>query len=188
VKAKTILLVRLRGRRTLSSETSVTRPFSLFPHTAMARERIGACPPCDARPVQRACSTQPCARCWRPAFISATRPVSGTPRWRRSFSAHRNKIHIVNLEKTLAKYNEAMTFVRRLAAKKGTILFVGTKRQAREIMAEEATRCGMPYVDERWLGGMLTNFKTIKQSRQAPQGDEAMSKMAPSRSLARRKP
>ncbi|QKS30428.1 MAG: 30S ribosomal protein S2 [Accumulibacter sp.] len=76
----------------------------------------------------------------------------------------RNKIHIVNLEQTLAKYNEAMSFVRKLSANKGTILFVGTKRQAREIMAEEATRCASPYVDQRWLGGMLTNFKTIKQS------------------------
>lgn len=76
----------------------------------------------------------------------------------------RNKIHIVNLEKTLAKYNEAMSFVRKLSANKGTILFVGTKRQAREIIAEEATRCVSPYVEQRWLGGMLTNFKTIKQS------------------------
>ena len=77
---------------------------------------------------------------------------------------HRNKIHIINLEKTLAKFNEAMTFVKKMAAKKGTVLFVGTKRQAREIIAEEAQRAGMPYVDERWLGGMLTNFKTVKQS------------------------
>ena len=77
---------------------------------------------------------------------------------------HRNKIHIINLEKTLAKYNEAMTFIKKMSAKKGTILFVGTKRQAREILAEEAQRCGMPYVDERWLGGMLTNFKTVKLS------------------------
>jgi small subunit ribosomal protein S2 len=77
---------------------------------------------------------------------------------------HRNKIHIINLEKTLAKYNEAMAFVKKLVAKKGTIMFVGTKRQAREIIAEEALRCGMPCVDERWLGGMLTNFKTVKQS------------------------
>ena len=76
----------------------------------------------------------------------------------------RSKIHIVNLEKTLTKYNEAMTFVRKLSANKGNILFVGTKRQAREIMAEEASRCTSPYVDQRWLGGMLTNFKTIKQS------------------------
>ncbi|MEF8726781.1 MAG: 30S ribosomal protein S2 [Accumulibacter sp.] len=76
----------------------------------------------------------------------------------------RNKIHIVNLEQTLAKYNEAMGFVRKLSANKGTILFVGTKRQAREIMSEEATRCASPFVDQRWLGGMLTNFKTIKQS------------------------
>ena len=74
----------------------------------------------------------------------------------------RSKIHIVNLEKTLVKYNEAMAFVRKLASNKGTILFVGTKRQAREIIAEEAQRAGMPYVDERWLGGMLTNFKTVK--------------------------
>jgi small subunit ribosomal protein S2 len=77
---------------------------------------------------------------------------------------HRNKIHIINLEKTLAKYNEAMAFVKKMAAQKGTVMFVGTKRQAREIVAEEAARCGMPCVDERWLGGMLTNFKTVKQS------------------------
>ena len=76
----------------------------------------------------------------------------------------RSKIHIVNLEKTLTKYNEAMAFVRKLASNKGTILFVSTKRQAREIIAEEASRAGSPYVDQRWLGGMLTNFKTVKQS------------------------
>jgi small subunit ribosomal protein S2 len=77
---------------------------------------------------------------------------------------HRNKIHIVNLEKTLAKYNEAMAFVKKLASNRGNILFVGTKRQAREIIAEEAARAGAPYVDQRWLGGMLTNFKTVKGS------------------------
>jgi small subunit ribosomal protein S2 len=77
---------------------------------------------------------------------------------------HRNKIHIINLEKTLALYQEALKFVRQLAANKGSILFVGTKRQAREIVREEALRCGMPFVDHRWLGGMLTNFKTVKQS------------------------
>jgi small subunit ribosomal protein S2 len=77
---------------------------------------------------------------------------------------HRNKIHIINLEQTLALYNEAAKFVRRLAANKGTVLFVGTKRQAREILREEAIRCSMPFVDHRWLGGMLTNFKTVKQS------------------------
>ncbi len=86
----------------------------------------------------------------------------------------RNKIHIVNLEKTLAKYNEAMGFVRKLASKKGNILFVGTKRQAREIVAEEATRAGSPYVEQRWLGGMLTNFKTIKQSTKRLKDMEAM--------------
>ena len=76
----------------------------------------------------------------------------------------RNKIHIVNLEKTVVKYNEALAFVKKLASNRGNILFVGTKRQAREILAEEAQRAGVPYVDQRWLGGMLTNFKTVKQS------------------------
>jgi small subunit ribosomal protein S2 len=77
---------------------------------------------------------------------------------------HRNKIHIINLEKTLVMYNDAMKYVRQLASNKGTILFIGTKRSAREIVREEATRCSMPFVDHRWLGGMLTNFKTVKQS------------------------
>lgn len=77
---------------------------------------------------------------------------------------HRNKIHVINLEKTLAMYQDAMKFIRQLSANRGTILFVGTKRQAREILAEEAARAGMPYVDQRWLGGMLTNFKTVKGS------------------------
>ncbi|GGP24505.1 30S ribosomal protein S2 [Silvimonas amylolytica] len=76
----------------------------------------------------------------------------------------RNKIHIINLEKTLPLFEEALKYVRRLSANKGTVLFVGTKRQAREILAEEAQRAGMPFVDHRWLGGMLTNFKTVKQS------------------------
>ncbi|WP_037585473.1 30S ribosomal protein S2 [Stenoxybacter acetivorans] len=76
----------------------------------------------------------------------------------------RNKIHIVNLEKTLPMFLEAQDMVRRLAANKGTVLFVGTKRQAREIIREEAVRAGSPYVDHRWLGGMLTNYKTVKQS------------------------
>ena len=86
----------------------------------------------------------------------------------------RSKIHIVNLEKTLAKYNEAMAFVRKLSSNKGNILFVSTKRQAREIIAEEASRCGSAYVDQRWLGGMLTNFKTIKQSTKRLKDMEAM--------------
>jgi len=77
---------------------------------------------------------------------------------------HRNKIHIINLEKTLVKYQEAMAFLRKMSSNKGTVLFVGTKRQAREIVREEALRAGAPFVDERWLGGMLTNFKTVKQS------------------------
>jgi len=77
---------------------------------------------------------------------------------------HRNKIHIINLEKTLAMYQDGLKFARQLAANRGTLLFVGTKRQARDIVREEALRCQMPYVDHRWLGGMLTNFKTVKQS------------------------
>lgn len=76
----------------------------------------------------------------------------------------RNKIHIVNLEKTLPLFNDALNVMGGVAANKGKVLFVGTKRAARDIVAEEATRCGMPYVNHRWLGGMLTNFKTIKQS------------------------
>jgi len=77
---------------------------------------------------------------------------------------HRNKIHIINLEKTMEMYQEAMKTVRQLSANRGTILMVGTKRQARDIIAAEAQRAGVPYVDQRWLGGMLTNFKTIKTS------------------------
>ena len=77
---------------------------------------------------------------------------------------HRNKIHIINLEKTLTLYQDALKFARTLAANRQSILFVGTKRQAREIVREEAMRCQMPFVDHRWLGGMLTNFKTVKQS------------------------
>jgi small subunit ribosomal protein S2 len=76
----------------------------------------------------------------------------------------RNNIHIINLETTLPMFQEAMKYVRQLAANKGSVLFVATKRQAREIIHEEALRCGMPFVDHRWLGGMLTNFKTVKQS------------------------
>jgi small subunit ribosomal protein S2 len=77
---------------------------------------------------------------------------------------HRNKIHIINLEKTLPAFDDAMKFVRQLAGRRGTVLMVGTKRQAREVVALESQRCGMPYVDQRWLGGMLTNFKTVKGS------------------------
>ena len=76
----------------------------------------------------------------------------------------RNKIHIINLEKTLPLFEEATNFISGLASKKGTILFVGTKRSAQQAIEEEAKRCGMPYVNQRWLGGMLTNFKTIRQS------------------------
>jgi small subunit ribosomal protein S2 len=77
---------------------------------------------------------------------------------------HRNKIHIVNLEKTLPLFEEAARFVKQLSANRGTILMVGTKRQSRDIVAQEARRAGVPFVDQRWLGGMLTNFKTVKTS------------------------
>ncbi len=77
---------------------------------------------------------------------------------------HRNKIHIINLEKSLPLFQEAQKFAKQLAANRGTILMVGTKRQAREILATEAQRAGVPFVDQRWLGGMLTNFKTVKTS------------------------
>jgi small subunit ribosomal protein S2 len=86
------------------------------------------------------------------------------PRMAPYIFGHRNRIHIINLEKTLERYQAATKFVRQLAANRGALLFVGTKRQAREIVREEAQRCAMPYVDHRWLGGMLTNFKTVKQS------------------------
>jgi small subunit ribosomal protein S2 len=76
----------------------------------------------------------------------------------------RGKIHIINLEKTLPLFNDALTFINKLAANKGTIMFVGTKKAARKTVSEEAKRCNMPYVDHRWLGGMLTNFGTIKKS------------------------
>ena len=76
----------------------------------------------------------------------------------------RGKIHIINLEKTMPLFSDAMNFISAIAQKRGTILFVGTKRQAREIIAEEAKRATMPFVDQRWLGGMLTNFKTVKGS------------------------
>ena len=77
---------------------------------------------------------------------------------------HRNKIHIINLESTVKKISEAVQFVKTLAANKGVIMFVSTKRASREIIAQEAARCKMPYVDQRWLGGMMTNFKTVKAS------------------------
>jgi small subunit ribosomal protein S2 len=77
---------------------------------------------------------------------------------------HRNKIHIVNLEQPMSMFQEATKYIRKLSANRGTILMVGTKRQARDIIAAEAQRAGVPFVDQRWLGGTLTNFKTIKTS------------------------
>ncbi|MEQ1774909.1 MAG: 30S ribosomal protein S2 [Burkholderiales bacterium] len=86
------------------------------------------------------------------------------PRMAPYIFGHRNRIHIVNLEKTLAMYQDALKFVRKLTANRGTVLFVATKRQAQEIIREEAIRCATPFVDDRWLGGMLTNYKTVKLS------------------------
>ena len=86
------------------------------------------------------------------------------PKMSQYIFGHRNKIHIVNLEKTIVMFQEAMKYIRQLSANRGTILLVGTKRQSRDIIAAEAQRAGVPYVDQRWLGGTLTNFKTIKTS------------------------
>ncbi|HET6787455.1 MAG TPA: 30S ribosomal protein S2 [Aquabacterium sp.] len=77
---------------------------------------------------------------------------------------HRNKIHIINLEKTQPAFEEALKFIKQLSARRGTVLMIGTKRQARDVVAAEAERAGVPYVNQRWLGGMLTNFKTVKGS------------------------
>mgnify|MGYP003701915419 CR=1 FL=1 len=86
----------------------------------------------------------------------------------------RSKIHIVNLEKTLPLYNDALNFVGKLVANKGTVLFVGTKRSARDTLLTEAERCKMPYVNHRWLGGMLTNFQTVRKSIKRLKDLEAM--------------
>lgn len=86
------------------------------------------------------------------------------PKMRPFIFGERNKIHIINLEKTLPLFNEAMGFLKKLAQNGGTVLFVGTKRQAQDIVAEEARRAGMPFVSHRWLGGMLTNYRTVKKS------------------------
>jgi small subunit ribosomal protein S2 len=86
------------------------------------------------------------------------------PKMAQYIFGERSKIHIINLEKTLPLFNEAMNFMSSLAAKRGAILFVGTKRAARDVVGEEAVRCGMPFVNYRWLGGMLTNYKTVRQS------------------------
>jgi small subunit ribosomal protein S2 len=86
------------------------------------------------------------------------------PKMEKYIFGARNKIHIINLEKTLPLFNDAMNFISATAARGGKILFVGTKRQAQDIIRTEATRCGMPYVNHRWLGGMLTNYKTVRQS------------------------
>src|SRR5262245_25868721 len=97
------------------------------------------------------------------------------PKMAQYIFGHRNKIHIINLERTLEQYQAAIKFARQLAANRGNLLFVGTKRQAREILREEAIRCQMPFVDHRWLGGMLTNFKTVKASIKRLKEMETMS-------------
>lgn len=86
------------------------------------------------------------------------------PRMKKFIFIERNGIYIIDLQRTLKALQDARAILEAIAAKNGTVLFVGTKRQAKDIMREEAERCGMPYVNERWLGGMLTNFKTIKSN------------------------
>jgi len=86
------------------------------------------------------------------------------PKMSQYIFGQRNKIHIINLERTVEKYQEASKYLRQLVARGGSVLFVGTKRAAREVIAQEAQRCAMPFVDNRWLGGMMTNFKTVKAS------------------------
>ncbi len=86
----------------------------------------------------------------------------------------RSNIHIINLEKTLPLFNEAMKYLEQTTANRGKVLFVGTKRTTRKVIEEQALRCGMPFVNHRWLGGMLTNFKTIKQSINRMKDLEAM--------------
>ena len=86
------------------------------------------------------------------------------PKMEQYIFGQRNRIHIINLEKTVVQFLEAQKYLSAIAARGGVVLFVGTKRAAREIIAEEAARCGMPYVDSRWLGGMMTNFKTVRSS------------------------
>ena len=88
----------------------------------------------------------------------------------------RNNIHIVNLEHSLPMFNDALNYVSKLASKKGRILFVGTKRAAQDAIREDAERCGMPYVNRRWLGGMLTNYQTVRQSIKRLEAIQAMIK------------
>ena len=108
------------------------------------------------------------------------------PRMAPYIFGHRNKIHIINLEKTVAMFAEAETFVRKLSAKKGNILFVATKRQARDILQEEAVRAGSPFVNYRWLGGMLTNHKTVQQSIKRLRELEAMTADSASEKLSKK--
>ena len=95
-------------------------------------------------------------------FISDIRQEDGTLRWLHTFTQKRNGIYIIDLQKSVGKVDEAYKAMADIAADGGTILFVGTKKQAQEAVKTEAERCGMYYVNERWLGGMLTNFKTIQ--------------------------
>jgi small subunit ribosomal protein S2 len=96
------------------------------------------------------------------------------PKMKQYIFSARNKIHIINLDKTYPMFNEALSFIKRVAARNGKVMFVGTKKAASNIVKEQAERCGMPYVNYRWLGGMLTNFKTVKQSIKRLQELEAM--------------
>jgi len=98
----------------------------------------------------------------------------------------RDKIHIINLEQTLPLYQDALNYLGSLAAKRGKILFVGTKRAAQEVIKEQAQRCGMPYVNHRWLGGMLTNYRTVRQSIKRLKDLETMSQDGTFQRLAKK--
>jgi len=115
------------------------------------------------------------------------------PKMREYIFGARNNIHIINLEQTVPALNQAMTYVRNTTSKRNKVLFVGTKRSASKIVKEQAERCGMPYVDKRWLGGMLTNFKTIRQSikrlhdLEIQAGDGTFEKLTKKEALSRKR-
>ena len=108
------------------------------------------------------------------------------PKMSQYIFGQRNNIHIINLERTVPLFEEALGFVKNVAGDNGTVLFVGTKRSAREAIRAAADRCGMPFVSHRWLGGMLTNFKTIKQSIRRLEELEAMAEDGSSQSLTKK--
>jgi small subunit ribosomal protein S2 len=110
------------------------------------------------------------------------------PKMKEFIFGARNNIHIINLEQTVPALNEALGYIGSTASKRNKVLFVGTKRSAGKVVREQASRCGMPYVDKRWLGGMLTNYKTIRQSIPDSAISKAKRKMVLSRNSLKKKP